>query len=39
MDGILVSDNIEVLSCETVDTAFAYSDHNPVKMKFVLKTE
>ena len=39
VDGVLVSDNIEVLSCETVDTSFAYSDHNPVNLKFVLKTE
>lgn len=38
VDGVLVSDNIEVLSCETVDTSFAYSDHNPVYLKFVLKT-
>lgn len=36
VDGVLVSDNIEVLSCETVDTSFAYSDHNPVNLKFVL---
>lgn len=39
VDGVLVSDNVEVLSCETVDTSFAYSDHNPVSLKFVLKTE
>lgn len=39
IDGVLVSDNIEVLSCETVDTAFAYSDHNPVMIRFVLKDE
>ena len=39
VDGVLVSDNVEVLSCETVDTSFAYSDHNPVYMEFVLKTE
>lgn len=39
VDGALVSENIEVLSCETVDTSFAYSDHNPVKLKFVLKPE
>ena len=39
VDGVLVSDNIEVVSCETVDTSFAYSDHNPVNMKFVLKAE
>ena len=39
VDGVLVSDNVEVLSCETVDTSFAYSDHNPVYMEFVLKAE
>lgn len=39
VDGILISDNVEVLSCETVDTSFAYSDHNPVNLKFILKTE
>ena len=39
VDGVLVSDNVEVLSCETVYTSFAYSDHNPVYMEFVLKTE
>ena len=39
VDGALVSENIEVISCETVDTSFAYSDHNPVKLKVVLKPE
>lgn len=39
VDGVLISDNIAVLSCETVDTFFAYSDHNPVNLKFVLKPE
>lgn len=39
VDGVLVSDNVEIISCETVDTSFAYSDHNPVILKFVLKTE
>lgn len=39
VDGVLVSDNVAVLSCETVDTAFAYSDHNPVQLKFILKSE
>ena len=32
---VFVRDNIDVLSCETVDTSFAYSDHNPVNLKFV----
>lgn len=39
VDGILVSDNVEVLCCETVDTSFAYSDHNPVYLEFILKSE
>lgn len=39
VDGMLVSDNVEVVCCETVDTAFAYSDHNPVYLKFILKSE
>ena len=38
VDGMLVSDNVEVLRCETVDTSFAYSDHNPVYLKFILKS-
>ncbi len=36
VDGVLVSDNVQVLSCETVDTNFAYSDHDPVRMQFRL---
>ncbi len=37
VDGVLVSDNVEVRLCETLDTGFAYSDHNPVRLEFVLK--
>lgn len=37
IDGFIVSDNIEVKSEETIDTGYAYSDHNPVKMTFKLK--
>lgn len=37
IDGFIVSGNIEVKSEETIDTAYAYSDHNPVKMTFMLK--
>ena len=36
VDGFLVSDNVEVLSAQVVDTGFAYSDHNPVKLTFRL---
>ena len=38
VDGVLVSDNIEVLCCETMNTSFAYSDHNPVYLQFILKS-
>ena len=45
IDGFIVSDNIEVISNETVVTTngnkninhFAYSDHDPVILKFKLK--
>lgn len=37
IDGFIVSDNVEVTKEETVDTGYAYSDHNPVKMSFRLK--
>lgn len=37
VDGAIVSDNIEVISSETTDTRFAFSDHNPIKIKFILK--
>ncbi len=37
VDGVITSSNIEVISCETVDARFKFSDHNPVKLKFMLK--
>lgn len=37
IDGFLVSDNVEVTELHNVDTGFAYSDHNPVMMRFTLK--
>lgn len=39
LTGVLVSDNIEALSCKTVDTAFAYGYHNAENLKFVLKPD
>lgn len=36
IDGFLLSDNVEMLSTATVDTQFAYADHNPVEMTFRL---
>lgn len=45
IDGFITSSNIEVVSIETIITSngnkgidhFAYSDHDPVLMKFILK--
>ena len=36
VDGFLVSDNVTVTSSAVVDTGYAYSDHNPVRMTFTL---
>ena len=37
IDGFIVSDNVEVQSCETQDLAFAATDHNPVLLEVKLK--
>ncbi len=37
MDTFICSDNVERISCETLDLDFAYSDHNPVVLKFRLR--
>lgn len=37
VDGFLVTDNIEVVSVENINTEFVYSDHNPVVLEFRLK--
>ena len=39
VDGFLVSENVEVLDSAVVDTGFAYSDHNPVEMRFRLRPQ
>lgn len=36
IDGFMVTDNVTVLSADVIDTGFAYSDHNPVEMRFIL---
>ncbi len=36
IDGFLVTNNVEVMFADVIDTQFAYSDHNPVEMHFVL---
>ncbi len=36
VDGFLVSENVEVVDSAVIDTGFAYSDHNPVELRFRL---
>lgn len=37
VDGFLVTENVEILSVQNVDTRFSYSDHNPAVLQFLLK--
>ncbi len=37
VDGVLVSENVKVISCVTASTGFAYSDHDPVRLEFLLE--
>lgn len=37
LDGFILSDNIECVSYEDVNTGYSYSDHDPVYMEFKLK--
>jgi endonuclease/exonuclease/phosphatase family metal-dependent hydrolase len=37
IDGFITSPNLELISAETVNMNFKYSDHNPVKAKFRFK--
>lgn len=39
VDGMLASDNVTVVSSETIDAGFSFSDHNPVKYKLILEDE
>lgn len=39
LDGFIVSDNLELISVENIDTDFAYSDHQPVRLEVALKAE
>lgn len=36
IDGFMVTDNVQVTFADVIDTGFAYSDHNPVQMTFIL---
>ena len=37
VDGFIISDNVECVEVENIVTGFAYSDHNPVVLKFRLE--
>lgn len=37
VDGFIVSDNVTVNYSRVIDTGFAYSDHNPVVISFILE--
>lgn len=37
VDGFIVSANVTVEECKVIDTAFQWSDHNPVYLDFVLQ--
>lgn len=37
LDGFIVSDNIECVAYENLETGYQYSDHDPVVMRFVLE--
>ena len=37
VDGFLVSQNVETVKVQNIDTQFTYSDHNPVVMEIKLK--
>ena len=36
VDGFIVSNNVTVVECLTVENEFEYSDHNPAAMTFIL---
>ncbi|MBP5295312.1 MAG: endonuclease/exonuclease/phosphatase family protein [Lachnospiraceae bacterium] len=36
VDGFLVTDNVEILKADVIDTDFMFSDHNPVEIRFML---
>lgn len=37
LDGFIISDNVECIRYEHINTGYAYSDHEPVYMEFQLK--
>lgn len=37
LDGFIISDNIECVSYDNINTGYIYSDHDPVYLEFTLK--
>lgn len=37
VDGFIVSENVQVEELAVIDTGFAYSDHNPIRLTFSLR--
>ena len=37
LDGFIISDNIECVKYDNINTGYTYSDHDPVYLKFKLK--
>lgn len=37
LDGFIISDNIECVKYDNINTGYTYSDHDPVYVKFKLK--
>ena len=37
LDGFIISDNIECVSYDNINTGYTYSDHDPVYLEFTLK--
>lgn len=37
LDGFVISDNIECIAYENINTGYQYSDHDPVYLEFALK--
>lgn len=36
LDGFILSDNVECLHYENINTGYSYSDHDPVYLEFIL---
>ena len=39
LDGYIVSDNLNVVKVETIDTGFRWADHQPVRLEVMLNSE